>query len=501
MRRILLIKPYRPERLWVTTQPLGIMAVAAYLRRAAEERGEQLEFMLRDLNPGRELPEDVMDEIIAFRPDVVGISCLSVESMAAHALSREVKKHLPHVPIVIGGPYPSHDIKMAMEDENIDFGVINEGEVTFDDLLDTLWNGGDVSTVKGIAYRDEQGNMVQTPPRPFIEDLDSLPMPAYDLIDMKGFFTAPRHSRLYAHREYMSISSTRGCPFQCSYCHVTLGKKTRFRSAEVVVDEVQHLVENYGIKEIQWSDDIWNLDKDRAKKICDLLVERGIDIKMAWPNGVRGDLIDDELLDKMKAAGSYMIVFAPESGSKRVQRYIKKNARIDTLKEVVRKASERGIYCHGYFMVGFPTETESEMRETFDWALSSRLNSCSFFIVNAHPGTVLYEQAKAEGLDVDYAATSHNYMDPDFSLSEVPTPKLRRMMRTTYLRFLLNPVRIWRTLRAVPRVSILGSLVWDLLHRLFRDFRGQELDSYDAEGIPDYERLRILRDQGSYNRI
>ena len=185
-----------------------------------------------------------------------------------------------------------------------------------------------------------------------------------------------------------------------------------------------------------------------------------------------------------------------------LKRMKRRHLRSDAIALVTRLKERRPDIAIGADLIaGFPTETESEMRETFDWALSSRLNSCSFFIVNAHPGTVLYEQAKAEGLDVDYAATSHNYMDPDFSLSEVPTPKLRRMMRTTYLRFLLNPVRIWRTLRAVPRVSILGSLVWDLLHRLFRDFRGQELDSYDAEGIPDYERLRILRDQGSYNRI
>ena len=221
---------------------------------------------------------------------------------------------------------------------------------------------------------------------------------------------------------------------------------------------------------------------------------------MAWPNGVRGDLFDDELLDKMKAAGAYMITFAPETGSKRMQRFIKKNARVDKLKEVVAAASDRGIYCHGFFMVGFPSETAEEVKETFDWALTSKLNTASFFVVNAHPGTVLYEQAKEMGLNVDYDKGDYNYQDPSFSLSEVPTAKLRNMMRGTYIRFTLNPLRLYRTLRAMPRWSVLWELARDLAFRLVRDYRGNEPEVYHAEGVPDFELLRAQRAQGVFNR-
>lgn len=492
MRNLLFVKPYRPEKLFVTTPPLGLITIAAYIREKAKERGEELNIKIIDLNPGRQAPEEVLDEAIAFQPDLIGVSCLSCESDAASALTRALKSAMPDVPIVLGGPYPSHDKEVALEDPCIDYLVINEGEITLDELICALRDGGDVKQIPGLAFRVD-GKPFFTPPREFIQDLDVLPIPAYDLIDLSAYFNTPRHSRLIAHREYTTVVSTRGCPYSCTYCHVTMGKKTRFRSAEKVVEELELLVNRYGVKEIQWADDIWNLRKERSKKICDLIVERGLKIRMAWPNGVRGDIIDDELLVKMKAAGAYMITFAPESGSRRVQKYIQKNANLDKLNAIITKAADLGIFCHGFFMVGFPTETEEEMRMTFDYALNSKLNTASFFIVNANPGTKLYEQAKEMGLKVDYAPGAHNYMDPDFQLSEVPTAKLRSMMRTTYFRFFTDPARIVRLLRTMPHKRQLLGFTKDLLFRLYRNFRFQRPDIYQAEGIPHYERTSELQ--------
>ncbi|MHC5065905.1 MAG: B12-binding domain-containing radical SAM protein [Planctomycetota bacterium] len=499
MRKLLLVKPYRPEKLFVTTPPLGLISVAAYVREKAQERGDDLDIKIVDLNPGRQMPADVMPELIAYEPDLIGISCLSCEADAATAMSHALKQAMPDVPIVLGGPYPSHDKEVALEDPCIDYLVINEGEVTFDDLITTLNKGGDPAQVAGIAMR-VNGKPFFTPPRDFIQDLDSLPIPAYDLIDLPAYFKTPRHSRLIAHPEYTTVVSTRGCPYGCTYCHVTMGKKTRFRSAEKVVEELEHLVKNYGVREIQWADDIWNLRKDRSKKICDLILEKGLKIKMAWPNGVRGDIIDQELIDKMSAAGAYMITFAPESGSPRVQKYIQKNAKLDKLQNVITMAAKKGIFCHGFFMVGFPTETEEEMQMTFDYALESKLNTASFFIVNANPGTKLYEQAKALGLKVDYEPGAHNYMDPDFQLSEVSTERMRKMMRRAYLRFFTDPRRMARLLWTMPHKGQLFGFAKDLVFRLYRNFRFQRPDIYQAEGIPRFERQQELQAEMPINR-
>lgn len=500
MTRLLLLKPYRPDELFVVAQPLGLLAVAAWVRREFRRRGEPLEIRILDLKARRLLPQDALDEILAFEPDVIGISALSCEAEATRALTATLKSHRPDVPIVLGGPHASHDPRRALDDPDLDFVVRAEGEVTFEKLLGTLIAGGDPAAVAGIGLRRD-GEVVLTADRAPIENLDELPRPAYDLIDVPAYFQLPRHSRLYAHPEYMTVSSSRGCPYRCVYCHVTMGKKTRFLSAERVVDEIESLVRHHGIREIHWADDIWNLDPRRAKRICDGIVERGLDIRMAFPNGVRGDLFDDELLAKLQAAGAYQITFAPESGSPRIQKYIRKNARLEVLQSVITRAARRGIWCHGFFMVGFPTETEQEMGQTFDFALRSRLSSASFFVVNAHPGTELYEMARELGKNVSFRASSHDYFNPNFQLSEVPTEEVARRIRWTLLRFYLGPRRLLRNIRTIPRKRQLFDLAWDLAHKVFGHFRGRRRDIYQAEGIPDTETVPQLRTVTPYNRV
>ena len=500
MTRVLLLKPYRPEALFVTAPPLGLMAVGAWLRERFRDEGRSLELRILDLNPARQLPGDVLSDILSFAPDVVGMSALSCEAEAVRASSALLKEHLPDVPVVLGGPFPSHDTDQALADPCIDYVVLNEGEETFEELVRTLADGGDPTAVAGIAFRRDAETVVN-PSRPFLDDLDRLPLPAYDLIDVDAYSNAPRHSRVFAHRRYMSVVSTRGCPFRCIYCHVTMGKKTRFRSATKVVDEIEHLVKHYGIQEIHWSDDIWNLRRSRSKEICDQILQRGLKIKMAFPNGVRGDIFDDELLDKMRAAGTYHISFAPETGSPRMQKFIQKNAKLDVLQEVIAKAAARGIWCHGFFMVGFPTETEEDLRMTFDYALRSKLCTASFFVVNAHKGTRLYEIAKELGLTVEFKPSAHNYMNPEFQLAQIPTATLRKMMLRTYLRFFLSPRRLWRIWRALPRKSLLFDFGRELAFRLRDQVLGRSTDIYESEGVPDFESKPTLRPIARVNRI
>lgn len=475
------------------------MAIAAYVRERAKDRGEELELKILDLNPGRQLPSEVVPDILAFAPDIVGISALSCETEAVQAMSATLKEHLPDVPLILGGPFPSHDPDEALRDPCIDYLVLGEGEASFEELLTCLREGRDLDEVAGIAFMRD-GEKVVTPARPPILELDDLPFPAYDLVEVKAYFNVPRHTRIFAHREYMSVVSTRGCPYKCIYCHVTMGKKTRFRSAAKVVEEIELLVNEYGIREIHWSDDIWNLKRSRSKEICDLLLEKGIKIKMAFPNGVRGDLFDDELLDKMRAAGTYHISFAPETGSPRMQEFIQKYAKLDKLKEVVRKAAERGIWCHGFFMVGFPTETEEDLQMTFDWALTSKLCTASFFVVNAHKGTRLYEVAQSMGLDVDFKPSTHNYMNTNFQLSEIPKEKFNKLIVRTYLRFFLSPRRLLRIVRALPRKRLLFAFVRELYHRISVQVLKGPQDIYESEGTPDFEG-KSLKKVRPYNRV
>jgi radical SAM superfamily enzyme YgiQ (UPF0313 family) len=196
-----------------------------------------------------------------------------------------------------------------------------------------------------------------------------------------------------------------------------------------------------------------------------------------------------------------MITWAPESGSPRVQKYIEKYAKLDKIQEMITKAAARGLWCHAFFMVGFPTETEAEMRMTFDFALKSKLCSASFFIVNAHPGTKLFEMARELGKNVEFKTAAGNYFNPNFQLSEVPTDRVAAMLRWTMLRFYLRPSRALRILRSMPRKRQLVHFVWDFLHKVSAHFRRKNRDVYPAEGLPDLEAVPELQPVTPYNRM
>jgi len=270
----------------------------------------------------------------------------------------------------------------------VDYCAIGEGEVTLSELLEELAHGDSRPQTPGIASR-VHGQEVFTGPRTCIEDLDSIPFPAWHLIRLEDYFLKATSHQMYVRPEFMTLVSSRGCPYQCIYCHNVLGKRFRARSPENVLDELDILYNRFGIRDLQIQDDVFNLIPKRAKAICDLMVRRGIRMNISFPNGVRGDLMDEELLRKLKDAGTFKISYAAESGSERIQKLIRKNVKLSKLKEVIEQTDKAGIFAHGFFMLGFPTETIEDMRQTVEFALSSKLHSATFFVVNTFGGSEL----------------------------------------------------------------------------------------------------------------
>lgn len=418
------------------TPPLGLMYLASYLKG----KHPSINIKIVDTRVANSKQKEFKKLLEDFHPDITGISAVTMEANSMHELAGIVKKTVPDCKVIAGGPHPTSFLEKTLRDTNIDFVVRGEGELTFEELVETIKTGGNIKGVKGIAFR-ENGEFINTEQREYISDLDSIPFPAWDMVDIDVYSRYTSMSTR-GRRRYMVIFTSRSCPYRCIYCHNMFGKGFRARSPENVIEEIDILYSKYEIRELEIIDDIFNLNVNRAERICDLIIERGYDLKIAFPNGLRSDRLDRRLLEKLRKSGTVFISFAVESASQRIQKLIKKNLNLEKVKEAINTAVELGIFSNGFFMLGFPTETEEEIKETIRFALESNLHTAYFFIVTPFESTELYEMCR-EMLKKEINFIDYSYCRSYFNLSEVPDKKLVRIQRIAYLRFYFSPSRIF----------------------------------------------------------
>jgi radical SAM superfamily enzyme YgiQ (UPF0313 family) len=458
--RILLIKSCSNDPDWKQFHhPLGLMSIAAYLREKYhyEVKIEDIRISGND-RTGLELL------VRQYGPDFVGISALSFESDAISWIAGSVKKVNTSIPVLLGGPHASACPEKALEIPGIDYVVIGEGEAIAGQLIERLSEQRDISDIKGIVCKREN-KTVSTGRGDFINDLNALPMPAYDLIPIEAYGNFPRASRTGLGK-YMSIFSSRGCPYRCIYCHNIFGKVFRWRSAENLFNDIRHLYDTYNIRHFEFLDDIFNLDRDRLIRFCDLIINSSMKITLAFPNGLRGDILDAQQLSKLQQAGTIFIAFAIETGSPRLQKLIKKNVQLSKIKENIEIAHSLRIHSHGFFMIGFPGETLEEMRMTVEFMVSSKLHSVALFVAMPFEGTELGTIAKETG-KVPVSDFCLSYYTKGFvNLTDVPSREVNRIRRRALLKFYLNPLRVFVFVRDFPCKQELWKLVFVFFRRL-----------------------------------
>jgi len=445
------------------------MYLAAYARKTAGRSMEIYDGRVK-LTP----PEKMRRIIADARPDVVGITAFSMEAEAAHHLARISKELFPHTPVIIGGPYASSDPSSAGADCNIDVIVFGEGELTFDAILSAYEKNLPLDSVPGIQYR-LNGVARSTGPAKVADNPDDIPFPAWDMIDLEEYFRPSASKRrltnpIQMRRRGVSVFSSRGCPYQCTYCHNIFGKKLRKRSPENVIAELKWLVSDFGVNEIEFIDDVFNLDRQRAKEIMEMMIAEKLDLKFSFPNGLRADQMDEELIVKMKRAGCYRINYAIESGSERIQKQMKKRLNLKRSQQIIDFTARQGISIGGFFMLGFPDETEAEMLQTVNFALKSKCHTASFFILTPFPGTKMYEEAVAAGIDMqalysDYGSVSANLT------RNVPGDRIFRLRKMAFRKFYFSPRRIWSIFRTTPNKM---ALVRNALRTARLSFLGKE---------------------------
>lgn len=348
--------------------PLGIYYIAAVLEK------NNIDAVVID-NHLDSLPnEQVVEKILHLEPGVVGFSVTCVNIVNADQVAEAIKKKSPETIVVYGGPQATIVPDDVIKNRFVDYLVLGEGEESFVELLNSLENGGaNMADIKGIYYRSE-GKPLFTGPRPLIKDLDSLPFPLRPVTEI-GKYPNEGHGLIEA-EPVLTMSSSRGCPYKCTFCSSSYFWRRRYRArgAKSVVDEIEYLITNYGAQGINFREDNFTVNKKRVMEFCDEMIRRKVNVK--WLCESRVDNVTPELLDKMYKAGCRGVWCGVESGSQRILDFIKKGYKIDQIKTAFKLFKKFKIKAGAGFMIGFPGETMNDIQKTLtlakkiqpDWA-------------------------------------------------------------------------------------------------------------------------------------
>ena len=366
--------------------PIGLM----YLASSVRETFPDIEVIIFHTITSSDPYERISHLIRENNPDLIGLRALSIARKEFNQISGIIRKDWPDLPIVAGGPLPSSSYDDILNSSLADLVVIGEGEQTFVELIKRLcFDGSLPDDLPGTAVLKDHEVKLNIHRQP-ISDLDMLPFPEYNLIDLKDY-EGISNIAFQDTTKSAFICSSRGCPYRCFYCHQLFGKKVRRRSAENIVAEMEEHYYKRNIKDFVFLDDVFNVPMTEAKKVLIEISRKLPDVRLNFSNGLRADQIDDEMIDLLVETGTVHMALAVETASPRIQKIIGKNLKLDKAFKAIDAASRRFIICT-FFMIGFPTETFEEAMETVKFAEQLEyLAEPTLSIVRVYKRTSLYD--------------------------------------------------------------------------------------------------------------
>lgn len=402
--KILIVNP--PIREWSEPNvfPLGLGYIAAVLQK----EGHEVDVM--DINAYRWSKKEVEDKIKTVEVDVVAIGGIITVYKYIKWFVDIFKNYHPDAKIIVGGPAGSSIPKIVLENNPVEVVNIGEGEETIKELVYTFEHNLDLSNVNGIWYKDENGNIVQNELRKPIDNLDEIPLPAWDLFPMEIYLENPigainqnKWIDGSGNDEVpfsMNICASRGCPYKCIYCyHDFMGYTYRHRSAKNVMDEIKILYHRYGVKYFHFIDDEFVMDVKFAYEFCnrfkDFMNEVGEHI--SWGSSGRVNLMTEDMIATMADSGCELIGYGIESGSQTILNSIKKQVTVEQAKNAILFTNKHLGWAGASFMIGYPEETRETIQETIDFCKEVDLTPEVIFFLTAYPGTELYNIALGEG--------------------------------------------------------------------------------------------------------
>ncbi len=433
--KIVLVNP--PLLPGVARHPTGIPIGLAYLAAVAEKRGHAVKVI--DCLPINMTYEELKREVASFEPDIVGITSMTSTFSSALQAARIIKDFYPRALIVLGGPHATiMDVATLRDCAYVDVVVRREGEETLLDLARHVAECRKFDDVAGITFRKNE-EILRTPDRPFIQNLDELPYPAYHLFPLEKY----RPGSSFFRKKVLPIMTSRGCPFHCSFCLSSemVGNRFRVRSPKKVVDELEWLKNEHGAEAFSFYDDTLTLDKERSYSIFEQMQERGLDLP--WNCQTRTDQVSKEILTKMAKAGCQFVSFGIESGSPQLLKTMNKETTIEQNAKVIKWAKEAGLLVATSVIVGYPGETVETLQETFDFIERVRPNMVYLCTAAPYPGTDLYDLVKELGWKMSDDWSKYDTVDFAFENPSLPNECVKKMRAEFYDR-LYSPLYILR---------------------------------------------------------
>jgi anaerobic magnesium-protoporphyrin IX monomethyl ester cyclase len=373
---------------------LGLLYLAAAVRDHGYEAAI-IESDIEELSPAH-----VAHRIVQEKPDYVGITLFTVGVWQASEIARTIKRACPGIRVIVGGPHISSMGTETLERfPEFDLAVIHEGERVLPELLACLDQNRDPEHVKGILWRKE-GKLIKTPPAPSIDDLDNLPMPAWDLLaDFPNRYLPAIFD--YPQGPVATLAASRGCPFLCKFCDTsTFGAKVRANSPAMVFRMMKHLNATFGIRHIQFVDDLFLASRIRTLALCDLIIGSGL--QMTWNCTARVDTVKPDVLRRMKQAGCWEISFGLETGSDELLRKMDKAARVETSERAVNWTHDAGIRCKGLFMLGYPGENRETIETTKAFVRRLPMSTMNLSKFTPYPGSPIYRELYGTNIRRDH---------------------------------------------------------------------------------------------------
>jgi len=443
--KVLLIRfPYYGTFLGdASSLPVGLGYVAESLY------DNKIEYDVFDMGLSGNTKKGLFEKINEFKPDLLGITMMTMHYKAHYQLIDELKDRFPSLKVAVGGPHLSTFREQVLSDcKSIDYGVVLEG----DELFVELCKGKELPAISGLIYRDNE-KVIYNGNRPFIDDLDKISFPRYRKFELDRYLALS-----------IPIHTTRGCPYDCIYCPVGLaiGKKFRARSPEHIMEEIGYWY-TLGKRDFLVWDDNFTLIQDRVFKICDLIEKRGFKgLSIGIPNGIRADKASYELLKRMREAGFDMLSFGVEAGNDRILNNIKKGTNIKSMERAVKDACDLGYDVFLYFIIGSPGETWNDFQESLNFARRYPAAEARFYTLIPFPHTELFKWAEKNNYLIrqpeEYLNTADHFVNkPCLSTPEMSAEERVKAFEAGWK--LTSEFKVRRKIRSLGKFGVFKSTI------------------------------------------